>query len=202
MPKYKLTYFDIAGYGEPIRWMLCLLGDEFEDRRMSHEEWPKIKPTTPFGKVPILEFDGKVVAQSTAICRYLGRKAQLAGDDEWEALQIDMAVDVFHDIRQATSSARLETNEDAKKKKLEELNNETLPFFLGKLDDLVKKNNGYLANGKLSWGDVFLVALTGGLKAMTGYDIIGKHENLKRLNDTVLSLPQIKKWNDAHSKPL
>ncbi|CAH1400887.1 unnamed protein product [Nezara viridula] len=200
MAKYKLTYFDLPGFGEPIRWLLSILGDEFEDRRLSREEWPSIKPTTPFGKVPTLEFEGQVVAQSTAICRYLGRKAMLAGDDDLEALQIDMVVDVIHDIRQALSGARYETNEEVKVKKLEELNKETLPFYFEKLDERVEKNNGYLANGKLSWGDVFFVALMGRIKEAVGYDLTEKHQNLKRLNDTVLSLPQIKKWNESHNK--
>lgn len=54
----------------------------------------------PFGKVPILEIDGKILNQSTAICRYLSKKAGLAGSDEWESLLIDIAVDNINDLRQ------------------------------------------------------------------------------------------------------
>jgi len=54
----------------------------------------------PFGKVPVLEIDGKVVNQSVAICRYLAKKAGLAGGDEWESLLIDIAVDNIYEIRQ------------------------------------------------------------------------------------------------------
>lgn len=54
----------------------------------------------PFGKVPVLEIDGKQVHQSTAITRYLGKQAKLAGKDDWEALQIDIVVDTLHDMRQ------------------------------------------------------------------------------------------------------
>jgi glutathione S-transferase len=56
----------------------------------------------PFGKVPVLEVDGKQLHQSTAISRYLGRQAKLAGKDDWEALQIDIAVDTIHDLRAGT----------------------------------------------------------------------------------------------------
>lgn len=48
----------------------------------------------------MLEIDGKLVNQSTAITRYLSKKAGLAGDDEWESLLIDIAVDNIHEIRQ------------------------------------------------------------------------------------------------------
>lgn len=53
----------------------------------------------PFGKVPVLEIDGKVLNQSTAITRYLAKKAGLAGSDDWESLLIDIAVDNIHDLR-------------------------------------------------------------------------------------------------------
>jgi len=53
----------------------------------------------PYGKLPLLEIDGKVLNQSTAICRYLAKKANLAGSDDWESLLIDIAVDNFQDFR-------------------------------------------------------------------------------------------------------
>lgn len=54
---------------------------------------------TPFGQVPVLEVDGKKVCQSTSISRYLAKKYGLAGKDDWEALEIDVAVDTIHDLR-------------------------------------------------------------------------------------------------------
>lgn len=53
----------------------------------------------PFGQVPVLEIDGKKVNQSTAICRYLAKQHGLAGKDDWENLEIDVAVDNIHDLR-------------------------------------------------------------------------------------------------------
>jgi len=54
----------------------------------------------PFGKVPVLEIDGKKLNQSIAITRYLSKKAGLAGNDDWESLLIDIAVDNILDLRQ------------------------------------------------------------------------------------------------------
>lgn len=57
----------------------------------------------PFGQVPVLEVNGKQLNQSIAICRYLAKKAGLAGEDEWESLLIDIAVDNIFEIRQGNT---------------------------------------------------------------------------------------------------
>jgi glutathione S-transferase len=42
-----------------------------QDKRISYEQWPQVqhdwKPKCPFGQVPILMVNGKVLAQSAAI---------------------------------------------------------------------------------------------------------------------------------------
>lgn len=54
---------------------------------------------TPFGMLPILEIDGKVVTQSNAIARYLAEEYGLTGKDKWEALQCDVLVDTLADLK-------------------------------------------------------------------------------------------------------
>ena len=53
----------------------------------------------PFGQMPVLEIDGKKIVQSSAICRYLGKLVGLAGDSDFENLQIDSVLDSFNDLR-------------------------------------------------------------------------------------------------------
>ncbi|KAK9506950.1 hypothetical protein O3M35_008793 [Rhynocoris fuscipes] len=194
MPTYKLTYFPVKALAEPIRFILSYMGKEFEDFRFERENWPSIKPSMPFGKVPVLEIDGKKLHQSTAITRYLGREAGIAGSNNWEALQIDMAVDTVHDFRQALASYWYENDEKLKEKKKEEVLKETAPFYLKKLDELVKENGGYLANGTLSWGDLYFIGISDYLVGMLGYDFFEKYANLKALKDKVLAIPAIKAW--------
>lgn len=55
----------------------------------------------PFGQMPVLDVDGKIYAQSTAISRYLAKQVGLIGKDDLENLAIDIAVDTFHDFRQS-----------------------------------------------------------------------------------------------------
>lgn len=44
-PAYKLTYFNIRGAAESIRFILSYGGIEFEDIRIEREQWPQIKPS-------------------------------------------------------------------------------------------------------------------------------------------------------------
>ncbi|XP_044598877.1 glutathione S-transferase-like [Cotesia glomerata] len=194
MSSYKLTYFPLKALAEPIRFILSYGGVEFEDDRFDRNDWPKIKPTMPFGQVPVLEIDGKKVNQSTAICRYLAKQYGLAGKDDWENLEIDVAVDNIHDLRAKIGAYHYESHPEAKEAKREPLMKEQLPFALDRLDEQVKKNGGYFVGGKLTWADMVFVALLDYLNFMTKFDITEKHENLKALKEKVLVLPKIKAW--------
>lgn len=46
MSTYKLTYFNVTGLGEPIRFLLSQSGIKFEDVRIEFEDWPKLKSST------------------------------------------------------------------------------------------------------------------------------------------------------------
>ncbi|XP_049856606.1 glutathione S-transferase-like isoform X1 [Schistocerca gregaria] len=150
-----------------------------------------MQEATPFGQLPVLEIDEKKTWQSHAICRYLGKQMGLAGANDWENLQIDMAADTISDIRMKMVSPAHETDETLKQKKKAAVINESLPFLLPRLDKMVKENGGYLANSKLSWADLYFVALIDYLKAIIGFDITKGYSNLAALEKTVLEIPAV-----------
>ncbi|KAJ8664901.1 hypothetical protein QAD02_006563 [Eretmocerus hayati] len=193
MPSYKLTYFPVKALGEPIRFLLSYANIDFVDDRFDKEDWPKIKPSTPYGQVPVLEVDGKKIHQSTAICRYIAKKCGLTGKDDWEALEIDATVDTVHDLRAKIAAHHYESDAKAKAEKLKAAK-ELVPFYVQRLDEQAKKNGGYLVGGKLSWADIVFVALLDYLNFMSGHDIIEKAANLKVIRDKVMSEPKIKAW--------
>ncbi|EGI70566.1 Glutathione S-transferase [Acromyrmex echinatior] len=193
MPSYKLIYFPITALAEPIRFLFNYAGIEFEDERFDRNDWPKLKPTMPFGKVPVLEVDGKKIDQSTAISRYLAKQCGLAGKNDWESLEIDSTVDTIHDVRASIASFHYESNETAKNEKLK-ASKELVPYYLERLDAQVKKNGGYFVGGSLTWADLVFVGLLDYLNFMMKEDIVEKYENLKQLQKTVEEVPAIKNW--------
>ncbi|XP_015519130.1 glutathione S-transferase-like [Neodiprion pinetum] len=194
MPTYKLTYFPIKGLAEPIRFILSYGGVDFVDDRFDREDWPKLKPSMPFGQVPVLEIDGKKINQSTAIARYLAKQFGIAGKDDWEAMEIDASVATIDDFRNKIGAWHYETEPAAKALKEGILFKETIPYYLEKLDEQVKKNGGYFVGGAVTWADLTFVALLDYINFMAKGDILEKYENLKQLRARVLELPKIKAW--------
>ena len=53
----------------------------------------------PMNQLPCLEVNGKKVNQSLACCRFIAKEIKLAGNDDWENLQIDTVADTVNDFR-------------------------------------------------------------------------------------------------------
>jgi glutathione S-transferase len=99
MPKLVLTYFDFdGGRGEAARLVMHVGGIAFEDRRIAGKDWPALRDQMPFQALPVLEVDGKVIAQSNTINRYLGKLAGLYPKDDWQAALVDEVMDAVEDI--------------------------------------------------------------------------------------------------------
>ncbi|KAF5279380.1 hypothetical protein FQA39_LY05490 [Lamprigera yunnana] len=194
-PTYKLIYWPISGIAEPIRYLLSYGGIDFEDFRFVQKKWPEIKPDMPFGQVPVLEIDGKAAYQSIAICRYLAKKVKLCGSNDWEDMEIDAVVDTIDDFRKKVSLYWYETNSYFKNKLKGPLLAETIPYFLGHLEEIAKTNKGYLVAGRLSWADFYFVGILEYLKIVFEKAFIEGYPNLQKLENNVLNLPAIKEWN-------
>jgi glutathione S-transferase len=73
----KLYYFDVYGRAEPMRMALHKYGVQFEDVRLTPEQFGELKTTgkLEYGQVPALELDdGTMLCQSAAIQRYIELK--------------------------------------------------------------------------------------------------------------------------------
>lgn len=95
----KLTYFDLdGGRAEAARIALSMGGLVFEDERLTFPEFNARQATFPFHTVPVLEVEGKTIAQSNAISRYVAKRVGLYPEDAFEAARCDEILDAIEDI--------------------------------------------------------------------------------------------------------
>ncbi|XP_045451455.1 glutathione S-transferase 2-like [Melitaea cinxia] len=201
MPKVVFYYFPVKALGESGRLLLAYGGQEFEDRRIPDEEWPAFKPSMPFGQMPVLEIDGKKYAQSVAISRYLGRKYGLNGKDIEEDFEIDQNLEFLLDIRGTASVVHHEADEVVKEKKHEDYSKNLYPGMLSKLDEIIKKNNGHIAAGKLTWADFVFAGTFDYLKWMLRIpDLEKKYPSFQQVVDNVYSIPKIAAYKEKAPK--
>ncbi|XP_022903529.1 glutathione S-transferase-like [Onthophagus taurus] len=190
----KITYFNFRGLAELPR-LICKYGKiNFEDIRLNQEDWATIKPTTPFGVLPLYEEDGKICNQSIAISRYLAKRVGLYGDDDWENLEIDSVVDTITDLRLKLTQVFREEDETKKAADQEVLINETFPYYLERLDKIAAQNFGHMAAKKLTWADFHFAICYGMFAFIAGEDTLIKYKNLVKVKDNVESIATIKNW--------
>lgn len=65
-PQLILTYFDFAGLAEPVRMALAMSGLEWEDKRLTGEEFGALKP----GECPYLADEAKLRLPMLAAVQY------------------------------------------------------------------------------------------------------------------------------------
>lgn len=199
MSSYKLTYFNFTGLGEPVRFMLSYGGVDFEDIRITEEEWPVYKPKMPMKQLPVLEIDGKKYHQSLSICRFLAKKFNVYGSDDYEALEIDAAVDTTDDLRQEMVKFFWNPDpEQAAKVKPESM--KKMSEYLAKFESILEDNGGYFVGNKLTWADIFFASLNDYLSAMAGKNVTADHPNLNNLVSKVYNLPGVKSYLDKRPK--
>merc|ERR1712066_39981 len=196
-PKVKLTYFKLRAKGEPARLLLAYGGIKYEDYRVSFEdqtEWKAMKPKTPYGSLPLLEWDGVCIAQSMAIARFLAKEVGLAGRNSIEAAQIDEIVDAVNDIFQAGLNAVF-SNDPAQMKKHEA---ETIPAGLANIEKiLVSRGGQFMVGNALSWADLRLFDFCHTLEQPS---CLNKFPKIKNLTERVRNIPNIKNWVQSRPK--
>ena len=196
MPTYKLYYFNSKGRAEQIRFVFVQAGVPYEDIRLTPEQWAEFKPKTPYGAMPVLEVDGKMLAGSGPIERYVAEQHGLAGSNAFENADIASILDVMDDLAQRLMQFFFEKDE-ARKAELKKALGEThLPRYLGALEKRAASNNsadGWIYGPNVTYAD-FGIYLICGYVEMGGENVLDKYPALKKLRESVEKLPAIAKW--------
>merc|ERR1711936_574670 len=200
-PKVKLTYFNLRGRAEPSRLLLAYGGIKFEDCRLTPafedpKEWSELKPKTPYGSLPLLEWDGTCIAQSMAVARFLAREVGLAGRDNMKAAQIDEIIDAVNDLLSAGAQVFFSKDEAAKKKYA----TETVPAGLANIEARLECRGGqFLVGNAFSWADLHVFDFCFTLPSKSCLD---KFPKIKSLTERVSEIPNIKCWVESRPQTI
>ncbi|KAM7158797.1 hematopoietic prostaglandin D synthase isoform 1-T3 [Molossus nigricans] len=190
MPSYKLTYFNMRGRAEIIRYIFAYLDIKYEDHRIELADWPEIKPTLPFGKIPVLEVDGLHLHQSLAIARYLTKNTDLAGKTELEQCQVDAIVDTLDDFMSRFPWS--EKTQDKKEQMFHELLTHDGPPLLRDLDAYLGEKEWFTGNS-VTWADFYWEICSTTLLVFKP-DLLDIHPRLVMLRKKVQAIPAIADW--------
>ncbi|KAI9096499.1 glutathione S-transferase [Phlyctochytrium arcticum] len=206
----KLRYFDMAGRAEASRLALHIAAVPFEDVRFSHEEWAKIKPSSPFGQCPYLTIDGqKHLSQSSAILRYIGRIAPESGlypEKDLNAVsKVDEYLGVQEDIQIMLRPSFMEKDAEKKLQMRKELVAGPMLEILKRYEANVASNGStFLVNDKVTIADLNWYALSSwfrsGLLDGIPKDFLDQFPTLSKVNKGVDSHPKVADWYTNHKK--
>jgi len=194
----KLTYFDFSGSrGEECRLALHVAGVEFEDHRVKGAEWPTVKPSTPFGSMPVLAVEGKGrLAQSNAILGFVGRTYGLLPDDAWEAARHEAVMCAVEELR-ARLDPSMRTKDDADKKRMrEELVAGYIPAWAANVEAQIA--GPFVGGERISVADLKLFVVSQwfakGALDHVPRDMLSRFPKLDRLFEAVRSHPRVVDW--------
>jgi len=181
-------------------------GVDFEDKRWSFEEFGTKKGELPFGQLPVMHVDGKVVAQTGGIIRLAAKKGGLYSDDEYKAAKIDEVIDYASDITYALTPSILEKDETLKLEMRKEFLKEKLPKYFSSLENLLKANGSpkYFVGDSLTAADLVIWCLVGWMSGgkLDGIptDCIKPYVLLEEAVKAVDEDPRVVEWKKKYPK--
>eukprot|EP01055_Gregarina_sp_Pseudo9_P005273 Gregarina_sp_Pseudo_9__5272@NODE_604_length_2506_cov_130_481557_g570_i0_p2_GENE_NODE_604_length_2506_cov_130_481557_g570_i0NODE_604_length_2506_cov_130_481557_g570_i0_p2_ORF_typecomplete_len218_score33_01GST_C_3/PF14497_6/1_3e04GST_C_3/PF14497_6/1_6e20GST_N/PF02798_20/7_8e14GST_N/PF02798_20/1_1e04GST_C/PF00043_25/3_2e07GST_N_3/PF13417_6/7_2e07Tom37/PF10568_9/0_087Tom37/PF10568_9/4_8e02_NODE_604_length_2506_cov_130_481557_g570_i07211374 len=206
-PELELIYFNARGRAEAIRLLLAEVNVDFVDTRfrsgadaMADFEKLKKEGLLPFEQVPILKFDGMVLAQSQAILRHLARTHDLAGKNMKETANADMIACGVDDLCQRFASALAADNiaRDVKGSSYqpsvpEEFQKNILPKWNGFFEKFLKDSKSGFLTESFTYADLCVFDAMD-LFQISCPDCLESFPLLKEHYARIKSRPKISEW--------
>ena len=203
----KIIYFNFPFWrAEVARIPLYISNTKFEDKRITSEEFSYIKENgkmtdgtiIPFSQLPVLVIDGQSIAQTGAIARICGKISGFYPDSLIEAGKVDQIIDTATDINMLMRPSMREQDPDKKKLMRQELSKNDLPKYFGYLENLLKDENIWFAENRMTIADIAIWRLMGWLKSGViddiPQDITDDFNKLNRVYNEVNNNTDIKRW--------
>ena len=208
--KLILYYFSIPFWRAEVTRLCLYMNDiEFVDHRISDTERDQFKKNgqlpngmiAPFRQLPVLEVDGKIVAQTGAIARFCGKlSGKYPSDNDFDAARVDQIIEAAQDINYIVSISGREKNLEKKFLARERLTKVHLPKRFQFLENLLIENNesDWFVGNSMTIADLsiwgLLGWLTSGLLDGVPTSVLDPYKNLIELKNNISQHPKIKEW--------
>ena len=156
-PRLRLLYFGLRARAEPVRFLLRYAGIPYDDEIVGRD-WAKLKPTMPWGSLPVLVVDEDThISQSGAVCRYVAGLNKSSGLMPECGTRRAMADSVFECAQELTTTCnqlvnRFRTNSEEFASKKEEFT-AALEAKLGFAERFLPDGAAYFGGDRPHYGD-------------------------------------------------
>ncbi|KAG0230373.1 hypothetical protein BGX31_005870 [Mortierella sp. GBA43] len=204
---FQVLYFALHGRGQLIRDILAYSGAKWEDLA---PEWPAHKEHTPFGVVPVVyetTTNGTILelAESQAIERYLGRKFNLYGANDYEYQKVEEFFVSSDAIHLTYSTKLIPAPADKRVEEFNKFYTDIVAKFAKLHEAHLAKNgsNGHYVGNSTTLADV-KTAYT--IDKLLSFKVKGSEElpisaektpNLWKVYETVNSHPSLAEWKKS-----
>jgi glutathione S-transferase len=201
MSTIKLTYFDFnGGRGEDCRIALHLAGVAFEDDRIGRGGWMPLKPSTPYGSLPVLHVDGAQLAQSNAILSWIGLNYGLLPADSFQAARHLGVMVAVEELRSKLGPTLSIKDPGEKKAAREAIAAEYFPRWTANMSAQIG-DGPFVGGSDISVADLKLYMVMrwivdGGVDHITA-DVFAATPNLMAHHEAVRTHEGVAAWNDA-----
>nr|CAH8874804.1 unnamed protein product [Trichobilharzia regenti] len=196
----KLFYFNARARGEAIRMTFVAAGIEYEDERISFDNWPKIKPSIPGGRLPVVkitEKDGKEkwLSESLAIARFFAKKNGMMGSTDDEYYSVEKLIGQVQDVESEYYKTLMKPEEE-KIKIIKEIFSGKVPILLNDICESLKKSKGKLAVGdQVTLADLVLIAAIDHVTDLDKGFMDGKYPEIHKHRENLLKIsPKLAKY--------
>ncbi|PVU91270.1 hypothetical protein BB560_006135 [Smittium megazygosporum] len=189
MSSYTVRYFRLSGRAAVIREILNYAGANWENEFVT---WPDDKPTTPYGRLPVLEEttpsgEKVILSESRVIESYLAKTFNLLPTEPRETAKLEMLVAQMDDSLNSVIFYSFKSKTEECKKDFED----KLKFLISKHETILASNPaGYYHGSSITYPDLAMYALYNIIAGLTGSELLSP-ENAPHINKLVKKVGEI-----------
>jgi len=191
---YKLYYWNGRGRAQLTRYILAEAGVDWTDVREPEDHMiasMKAEGVLPYDQWPVLDVDGKILAQSNSIARFVAKRFGIYGSSAMHEAEADGVVDAVYDLSNDYSEFQWSSGVD-KEEKRHKFISETLPKWLATFERNLG-DRSTIVGDEFTYADLALMSFIDEMK-IAFPNCMGLFPRLQAHWVRMQSRPNIQKW--------